>query len=83
MFIRRGLSEIQKVILSEISKGATIDDILFAVYQGENEPEYAYNSIRTIIGRLRKYGYKISNRPSGFHSGKTGRGTKAFYRLVS
>lgn len=83
MFTKTSLTPIQKNILSCIERGATIDDILMSVYQGDGEPEYSYNSIRTILMRLRRYGFVISNRRDGIHQGKTGRATKAFYRLVS
>ena len=83
MFTKTSLTPIQKIILESIRHGATLDDILMNVYQGDGEPEYSYNSVRTILMRLRKYGFVISNRPEGIHKGKTGRGTKAFYRLIS
>jgi hypothetical protein len=81
MFVKRGPSATQKIILSCLSVGATIGDIASAVYRG-NEPDYAYDSIRVMIYRLRKEGFVISNKPGTAHSGKTGRGTPAFYKLL-
>ncbi len=77
------LSPVQSKILSSVSKGADIDKIAFDLYGGEDEPDYSYDAIRVQIFRMRKKGFVISNSARRLSSGKTGRGTKAFYNLVS
>ena len=81
MFVKRGPSATQKIILECLHVGATLGDIASAVYRG-NEPEYAYDALRVMIYRLRKEGFVITNKPGKLHSGKTGRGTPAFYKLM-
>ncbi len=82
MFIKRSLTDVQKKIVDALTVGVTLDELAFAVYGGEDEPDYAYDSLRVMISRLRKLGFVISNKVGKLHSGKTGRGTPAFYTLI-
>jgi hypothetical protein len=83
MYVKRTLTDIQKKILDTLSIGASLDELAFSVYHGgDDEPSYAYDSLRVMIYRLRKMGFVISNKQDRVHSGKTGRGTPAFYKLV-
>lgn len=82
MYVKKSLTDIQKKILKVLSVGGTLDDIAYSVYEGVDEPDYAYDSLRVMIHRLRKMGFVISNKQGSVHSGKTGRGTCAYYTLV-
>lgn len=82
MFIKKSLTHMQEKILRVLSVGGTLDDIALAVYGGVDEPDYSYDSLRVMIYRLRKMGFVISNKHGTVHSGKTGRGTCAYYTLV-
>ncbi len=74
-------SGLKALVLSSIrdNPGSTLDDIVFSLYPDDNEPDYAYDTVRVIIHRLRKMGHKISNKSGILHQGKTGRGTIARY----
>lgn len=70
---------LKALVLSSIrdNPGITVEGIVQKIYS-MNAPEYAYDTVRVIIFRLRKMGHQISNKPV-FHTGKTGRGTIARY----
>lgn len=57
---------------------ATIDDFLWAMYGGVNEPEYPENVARVVLYRLKK---KLNKQGYSIETSGYGRNCKAKYRL--
>lgn len=77
------VSRTQEKILGLIVDGMSSDDIIFSLWGGENEPEFASDCVRTHVYALRNRGFGITNKPNRIHCGSTGYGTKAVYKLLS